>query len=522
MPSAATRLARRTGSRAAVASWLCGALLLRLAGVSRAAWLDEALTLRWVHAAGWHDWVAEVRSDLVPPAYPALLTAWSAISDDLPWLRLFSVACSLGTLAVGMAWTSTTSRRAVLPAALLLSSAPFLLRYAVELRAYALLGLATAWAGCAAWRLASSPGPQGRHATSLLLALLLACLTHFTGVLLVPAAVVLVLVGTQDRPRTRVPWLGLFGVCLVWAVVVAGSRAPGAVGAGWWMPSLTPRLAWLTLGEVLGASSPAGGMPPVMQGSWVALLVALGAVVTLAEPSREWTAPLGAALAYWLCLAGASLLWEPVWWPRTLLPGFVLLLVSVAVASQWLRTARLRVAAVSLILLLSVMGATRWVAGEGQTSIEPWTRAVAALPGAGARAPLFVVPDYAAAPLIEAVPGRRDAVVALRLDGRGNREALASALATAGTGSGFSLVVRVDLTTERADDRLTSVLTQIATVRGAAPARVLLVTSPDASLVPGLRRSRARIEAVVTRLFGPPARRVEDPALTSLDFPPPR
>lgn len=520
--SAATpRPSTANHSRLLIAIALLAALLLRLAGVGRVPWLDEALTLRWIHAANVHDWLAAVHSDAVPPAYPVLLTAWASISDSVTWLRLFSVVCGLGTVALGMRWAAACSRRAVLPAALLLSSSPFLLRYAVELRAYALVGLATAWVGLASWQLASSREVRARHTASLLLALLLACLTHFTAVLLVPAAIVLMLTAASDRPLARVPWLGVGGVCAVWAIVVVASNAQGVVGGVWWMPPLTSRLAWLTFGEVLGAAGPGIGMPALVQATWLVLLLALGAVFVMAEPARAWTAPLGAAVAYWACLACVSLVWQPVWWPRTMLPGLVLLLVSLATASNALRTTALRRSATAVVLALSLFGAARWVGGEARRAIEPWQQVVDALPPPAARAPVFVLADYSVAPLVERRLGGREGPVALRLDGRGNRERMTAAMA-AGQGSPLTLVVRVDLTVMASPDALTSVLTQVAEVRGAWPMRVLLVMSPDVSLVPHLRETRATVEARAARLFGAPVERREEPALTSLTFAPGR
>lgn len=505
-------------SRLVIAALFLGALWLRLAGVARAVWLDEALTLRWVHAAGWRAWLTAVRDDLVPPAYPLLLTAWASVSDSVLWLRLLSVACGLGTVGLGMRWAAATSRRAGLAAALLLSSAPLLLRYGVELRAYSLVGFASVWAGCAAWRVASSPVVRGRDTASLLLALLLASWTHFTAVLLVPAAVALILIGACDRPVARVPWMGIAGVCAAWAVVVVASNAHGTVAGDFWMPALTPRLAWLSFGEVLGVAGPGIGMPPVAQAAWVLLLLALGAVFALAEPSRAWTAPLGAAVTYWVCLAAASVAWRPLWWPRTMLAGLVLLLVSVAIASTRLRTARLRTVAAFVIVLLSLFGAARWTGGAARRSLEPWDRVVAELPPASAAGSVFVVPDYAVAPFLEGRGGQRQRVTALRLDGRGNRDRMADVASAAGADRTLTLVVRIDLTVTTSLDGLASVLTQLAEFRGTAPVRVLLVMSPDASLAPELFETRARVEASATRLFGPVTERREASDLTSLTF----
>lgn len=507
-------------SRGVLVAVLIAAALVRCAGVARATWLDESFTLRWVQAATWREWLAAVHNDHQAPAYPVLLTAWASISTTLPWLRLCSVACGVATVVLGMRWAAAASKRAALPAALLLSSSPFLLRYAVELRAYALVGAASAWVGLASWRVASSHGARRRDTASLLAALLLACLTHFTAILLVPAAIALVLAGASERRVARVPWLGLGGVCAIWAIVVVASNAHGVVGRGWWMPALTPRLAWFTFAEVLGL--PSSGMPAVAQIAWVTLLVALAAVFIVAEPAREWTAPLCAALIYWLCLAGVSLLWEPVWWPRTMLPGLVLLLVSVAIASTRLRPPWWTTAAAVVVATLSLFGVVRWLGGEARNGLEPWQQVANNLPAPQTSSALFAVPDYAVEPLVELADRGRAGVAALRLDGRGNHDIITATLARAGQGRPVTLVVRVDLTVMASPEALTAVLADVAEARGSAPVRVLLVMSPDASLVPALRDTRMQVVASATRLFGPLVERRDEPSFTSLTFASPR
>ena len=155
-------------------------------------------------------------------------------------------------------------------------------------------------------------------------------------------------------------------------------------------------------------------------------------------------------------------------------------------------------------------------------AIEPWQQVVDALPPPAARAPVFVLADYSVAPLVERRLGGGEGPVALRLDGRGNRERMTAAMATARQGSPLTLVVRVDLTVMASPEALASVLTQVAEVRGAWPMGVLLVMSPDVSLVPHLRETRATVEARAARLFGAPVERREEPALTSLTFAPGR
>ena len=148
------------GRRFALASIAILALAtgLRLPGLSRPAWLDETHSLT---RAADPTLVQMARNSLAgdhPPLYFAALRAWIAVfgpSDAAA--RLFSLALTLGSLAVLLATLGARSPPAGLSAGILFATNPLLVRYGTEIRCYALLILLVLVATAAAWRLAEAP-----------------------------------------------------------------------------------------------------------------------------------------------------------------------------------------------------------------------------------------------------------------------------------------------------------------------------------------------------------------------------
>ncbi|MGC4081473.1 MAG: hypothetical protein QM736_04990 [Vicinamibacterales bacterium] len=311
------------------------AVVLRLLAISRAPWLDEAVTLGVLDAATWHEWMRAMAREPSPPAFQVLLTLWALPGRSIPWLRLLPVVCGVGTVAAGMIWARRISRRSIAPVGILLATSPFFLRYGVELRAYGLLGLATIVTFASAWSIADADGGEERSSDRWLLmaALLLACATHFTAMLLIPSAAALIAIGSKARARLRLP-LATFAIALTaWAALIVLVHAPlGQVRDNWWMPALAWGVMWRTLAEVFGlvATGDAPNAVSVTIGAGIA--TACFGVFVAAPRTRAWVAPLGAAVVYMGGLMAVSLIWRPVWWPRTLLPAALAATVAFGIA----------------------------------------------------------------------------------------------------------------------------------------------------------------------------------------------
>lgn len=487
---------------------LCGALALFLCvpGLTRAPWLDEAATLRTVSAATWRAWAIAVRQEPVPPAFHVLLAMWSAVSHHIGWLRLLPLACGVATVAVGAAWGARVSRRAVWSVGLLLATSPFLLRYALELRGYALLALASVVAWRAAWDVASETDEvrlrRARHV--LTAATGVACATHFTAVLLIPAVLALVFLAapTVRLAWSRVPISALVGIATMWAGLVAAfSGAVGLVRGDWWMPALGVEVAGRTLAEVAGLTTVGHGPNAWSVVVGVGMAGVLAAVATWAPRSRAWVAPCGAALVYAGGLAVVSWVWQPVWWPRTLLPAWVACVTSLglAVASVVHPVGR-RVVAASVALVVVGWCGT-WAASRPNKGIEPWQEVAAFLAADPAPRGVLAFPDFVAWPLrhgqLSAAP---ESVAGLRSDERGTAEAMASLAARAGR---TYLVLRIDPGVVANRDGLVRTLDALrATIGPDGPLTALLVMSPDVSLMPALSTWQRGVTGLLVPRFG--------------------
>jgi hypothetical protein len=232
-------------------------------------------------------------------------------------------------------------------------------------------------------------------------------------------------------------------------------------------------------------------------------------------------------------LAGVSLVWQPVWWPRVLLPGLVPMAVAVGAAAaawpvRWHGAGR--AASCALALVIAAGGAT-WLVRDSRVAIEPWDAVAVAFGDAAAapalaptvaplNVPTIAVPEYAAWPL-----ERRstvDRAIALRLPTPPSalRDRLAPAVDALRSGGTARLVVRADLTLRRHPGAVAAVAAVLAGARGTSRGRVqvAVVLSPDVSLVPPLRDTAQQAEAALVAAFGAPLRRSTARGVTLLAF----
>lgn len=105
-------------------------------------WIDEAYTLHTASEGPLVAWRRAMEFELQPPLYFVLISLLRSLSSSVLLARLFSVACVLGTLVVGV----RLSRRYLADLdptwlTLMLATNPFLIWAAVEIRCYALVML---------------------------------------------------------------------------------------------------------------------------------------------------------------------------------------------------------------------------------------------------------------------------------------------------------------------------------------------------------------------------------------------
>ena len=119
--------------RVSFALVLALALALRVVGLDKGLWIDEAATIGMTlpELAGGLLGVIPFDS---PPAYYLLLRAWSLLGESEAWLRLLSVILGVSTIVVFVRWLSVESPLAALLGGLYLATSPFVLRYSQELR----------------------------------------------------------------------------------------------------------------------------------------------------------------------------------------------------------------------------------------------------------------------------------------------------------------------------------------------------------------------------------------------------
>ena len=475
-------------------------------GLLRAPWLDEASTLRTVTAATWRTWASAVLMEPSPPAFQSLLALWATVSHARGWLRLLPLASGVATAVVGVRWGAQVSRRASWSVGLLLASSPFLLRHALELRAYALLTLASVVAWCAAWDLATERDDIRRRRARLTLtaAVAAACATHFTAVLLLPAVVALLLraAPTLRDGWRRAPLFAFVGIAMMWAVLVVVFRgAVGAVHGDWWMPALDAGVAGRSLAEVVGLTTVGHG-----PSAW-SLVVGLGLVgmlcaVTIWAPrSRIWLAPCGAALVYAGGLAVVSWVWQPVWWPRTLLPAWAACVSALGLAAASIAHPIGRRIVTSATALVVVGWCATWAAARPSEGIEPWPQVAGLLAADPAPRAVLAYPDFVAWPLQYGQALAPGAVVSgLRSDGRGTADVLASL----GQRSGRTyLVLRIDPGVAGHREEMIRTFDALAVALGPdGPLTALIVMSPDVSLMPELATWQRGVTGLLVPRFG--------------------
>ncbi len=370
-----------SGSPASARGWpqvtvpltiLVFAAAVRLAGLDKSLWIDEAGSYMQATA---RDFLASARAYDHPPLYFALLRIGLRCTTSFTLLRLFSVGCGLASVALFCFWPDHPTRGGRWLAGLLLAASPAFVSNSQELRHYALLSAALAAALACAWRLARSPGDPVAL-LGLAGTLGVAAATHLLTAIFMIALAAWLLWSLRRTPfRLVVRVAAAFapaGLLLVFFksfFLLRTVKTPG----DWWMPPLSPQLLGVVFREDTGWSAfswLADACERHLHGSGQFFLVAaaVGTVfVGWAAWGHRWAGParslLAMAAVYWAIVIAYSLVVAPIVWPRTMLPGMLpcLLAVGLGVSAQPRPRCRAGASVVAALLALAMM--VPWLRG---------------------------------------------------------------------------------------------------------------------------------------------------------------
>jgi mannosyltransferase len=521
MPSSIPRHVSR--SSVVLAGVLAAAALLRLLGLEKGYWLDEAFTLRVVVPSSLHDALRALVVEQSPPSYFLALRAWALAGDAEWWLRLFSALPAIAALGLVAFALERTRPTAGVLALVLMAPHPMLLRYAQELRPYAWLLAAQAVVLVAAARLRDRPDDR-RWCAVLAGGLIVSGMVHFLGLLLVPAAAILIGLASgtwrslMARPVTGALAMGLLVPA---AAFVAQSHWSLAAGGEWWMPS--PSLSLATrLATQVGSywADPAVGLTdaPFPLAAAHGLLLAGLLVSAASGRSRVALAWVAAAATVAVALALISLAIRPILVPRSLLLLLPLLAGATSLQIASLRRPAFRRLGWASAVGLAMVGSLSWIAVFAWQPIEPWPQVARIVEAAWRPGDLVVVvPNYAARGVAANLSRRRTIPLHGVPLGGGHRagDDLASVLRTGAADGRLFLVIRIDLSSRARMDAVHSVIDAALTWRheGRA-AEVLVVTSHDAGLEPALHDDARRLVSNVESQSVSSVRRELGPLLT--------
>jgi len=516
------------------------ALSIRLMGLSKGIWLDEAALLRGILGRSVLGTLRALRGYPQPPLMFVLLNLWSRMGTSEAFLRLPAVIFGVGTVAAVVVWMKSYSRAAGILAGICAAATPIFLRYSQEIHGYPLLLFATALAFLFASRVASRPELAYGY-VGIAFSLALAVSTHLAGIMLIPPLCVFIALTTPDRKSVR--WggalLAIVVPCLIFAFIwFVYLHKIGDVKRTWWMPPVSMELVATMSRSLFGVavlswiSTPFQDRMPALafcvELSAKCLLLAWLAVLVARGDWRRTFPFLVAAAIYWAEIIGYSILDTPIFWDRILLPSMVPLIGFIALQIVTIREAPLKTASTVVLVLLALAFTAKWVAVDAHKPHEGWREAGAAL--ASQRRPNDLVvfyPSYAGIPIRFYVPDL-SARATMEIPIGDDPDALASkihdklaALDEDGKPAAVFLVLRPDLNTFRDQvtyHRLLSVLAARRT-RLSRPEKVIAVWG----LAPKGRAGgvyREELTPLLESEFGHPASALDREMFTMFEYGP--
>lgn len=328
-------------------------------------WFDEIFS---VHAAE-HDWGTIwnfVALDLIhPPFFYILLKFWIAAGgDELFWLRLFPAFWSIvaiypflrlcGELKIGK-WTR-------LLALFLFAVNGSLIKYSQEVRMYAplmCLSLFSIW-------LFARYFVKGKSFVALVIVNLLMIYTHYFGWFVIVTEVMLIVWFQRIKWRRIAVMFGIAVIAFVpWLIALIMASHSGSAlsqNIGWMPRPGLAELGTLVLSLVEPFYAQTSTAQPVsiysvslpMLVILIAASAALSAVILRRTADTETYVLLSfVKVPVWLCLTASWVLPYSIWGTRHLIIVFAPLCIFFAVAIASITDKRVRVAAVTLLLLFS-------------------------------------------------------------------------------------------------------------------------------------------------------------------------
>lgn len=342
---------------------------------SKSLWLDEAVSARQTLLTWGERWDYATGHDVNMSLHHALIAVWAELGTSEAWLRLPSVAFTVGavglTYAVGL---RVFDRSAALIGAVVLAVNPFTVAYSQEARGYTMAMFGAALASLLLLRVLEKP-TLGRIAPWVVASALLPY-AHFFGFLVVGAhaAVVLLLPHHRAlRPRLLSGFaaVGALSAPLAWFIFAGGDRGQIA-----WIEPLSPvRLLGvfprLTANDNLLLTVVAAAVAAA------ALVATSRAVRADGWRGRAWW-PWAFSLS-WLVLpiiAGAAVsLAKPIFVARYFIvssPALALVLAGGITTISRMVSARGRLVGLALLVVASGWGLLDWYSEHPK---ENWRRA---------------------------------------------------------------------------------------------------------------------------------------------------
>jgi hypothetical protein len=355
------------------------ATALRLDGIDKSIWLDEVSS--YLQATG-ADFVATARNYDHPPLYFALLRAGLRVTRSFTLLRLFSVACGVGAVAIFCSFFGDRRRAAGWYAAFWLAVLPGFVDNSQQLRQYALLTLAFSFALMFAWRLVRTPADT-RAMIGLGSALAVAACTHLITVFFMLALAAVTFWGLRRERAARLVQVAISFVpaaFLLWFFKSVFLTDTVKSPLLWWMPPISRDSLGFVFGEITGWAALNWVADKcdrhVLGGGTVFLIVAALGIAFLVwtawgrASARAAHVLVVMALIYWILPIAYSLAVVPVVWPRTMLPGMLPLLLGLGLGVTTHPRRRQRVIASAVTVLLAVAMVTPWLRALAHRPIE--------------------------------------------------------------------------------------------------------------------------------------------------------
>ncbi|OUL23321.1 hypothetical protein BV378_21850 [Nostoc sp. RF31YmG] len=347
------------------------ALIIRFIGLSKGIWIDEYFSFRWDEGDNIGKLILNLRDYDKPPFYFILLYLWTRISHNEAFCRLLSVVFDIGTIIVVMRWMKQYSSLASILGGLYFATTPIMLRYSQEIRLYSLLIFATALAFFFASYTTKYPEKLSGY-VGVALSLTLAISTHLVAIMLIaPIFIFIVLMTVLENKRNYLIKLivAITVPCLAFLFFYFFylTKLPDKTG-DWWMPPVSWNLISSTAQYVFGLST-------LFFHSKIDNVITFifFAIVTIALIFGKWKQNypfLVAAIIFWVEIIIYSVMKNPIFFYRIILPGIVPFIGFLVLQITSIEIKNVRKASIILLAILSLIFTTNWVTVQAYRPVE--------------------------------------------------------------------------------------------------------------------------------------------------------